>query len=370
MDFLLPQISISPPPHEEPVAEPYSPFSGLSPRFQCEEDTFRPVHLTPPPNVTTFHKPLSPLRPRDTLSSSKGLERERFEALLKSSRERNTLVGARKEVDLRKEATLKAHKTKQDERRARFLSKVNAPPSPTATLTPKTPPDSPAIFHYSLPSPGLVSPLALFESLSDDASGPFSYGREPWIEKIDFRATKYNEALKSPCTPTGLGGRALPSLDQISAHLSSQRHVYVRAPVKSRPTRLPQFLVANQAARRTKPKVVVSPPPADVTQPSKPTAATGPQFIVHAAALETSRPLTPTPRMSSLPATSRERRAIDMLSTIRRRTQSFEVQDVPDGDCLDPRRLRWKRHSAPADLMPLHQRTGFEHPVLALPGGF
>lgn len=36
-------------------------------------------------------------------------------------------------------------------RRALFLSKVLAPPSPTATTLPKTPPESPAIFHYVCP---------------------------------------------------------------------------------------------------------------------------------------------------------------------------------------------------------------------------
>jgi len=80
-------------------------------------------------------------------------------------------------------------------------------------------------------------------------------------------------------------------------------------------------------------------------------------------------PSTPrSPVMSPLkPPASRERRALDMLSTIRRRTQAFEDMDT---DEEDPHRLKWKRYSAPADLQPLKQRTGFEHPVLALPGGF
>ena len=113
MHIVLPQISISPPPPESPVAVPYSPFSPPSQSDQL--DTFRSVHLTPPPRLATFVKrPLSPLRPRDSyVPPSKGLERDRFDALLQASKERNALVGAKKAVDLRKEITLKAHKTKQ-----------------------------------------------------------------------------------------------------------------------------------------------------------------------------------------------------------------------------------------------------------------
>lgn len=377
MDILLPQISISPPPPEEPVVEPYSPFSALSPPSQREEeDAFRPVHLTPPPNVTTFRRqPLSPLRPRETVvSSSKGLERERFEALLKASRERNSLVGTRKEVDLRKEITLKAHKTKQDERRARFLSKVLEPPSPTAMLTPKTPPDSPAIFHYSLPSPGLVSPLALFESLTEEASGPFSYGREPWIEKVDFRSHQYSNVVKSPPAVPGLARRVLPSLDQISARLNSQGHVHVRPRAEKRPMRLPQFLANNRVSLRDDSKVAEAqlPAHAHAVEATQHTIASVSQAFVRSATPGTARSLTPlTPSLTLPSAISRERRALDMLSTIKRRTQSFgQALDGMDGDGTDPRKLKWKRHSAPADLMPLHQRTGFEHPILALPGGF
>jgi hypothetical protein len=51
------------------------------------------------------------------------------------------------------------------ERRALFLSKLHAPPSPTATTTPETPPESPLVFHYTLPSPCLTSPLAVFEAV-------------------------------------------------------------------------------------------------------------------------------------------------------------------------------------------------------------
>lgn len=115
MDFALPQISISPPPVEEALLEPYSPFSSLSPASRSDEDGFRPVHLTPPPTLTRFQqKKSSPLRPcEDVLSRSRGLQRECFEAMLQASKERNAMVGAKKACDLRKEIAIKAHQTKQ-----------------------------------------------------------------------------------------------------------------------------------------------------------------------------------------------------------------------------------------------------------------
>ena len=59
-----------------------------------------------------------------------------------------------------------------EERRQTFLARLLASPSssPTTLTTPVTPPDSPAEFHYTLPSPGLVSPLALFETLGINSS--------------------------------------------------------------------------------------------------------------------------------------------------------------------------------------------------------
>lgn len=70
---------------------------------------------------------------------------------------------------------------------------------------------------------------------------------------------------------------------------------------------------------------------------------------------------------------SRERRAHDMLSTLKRRTLTptfdYHLTEV-ETDGVDARKSKWKRHSAPADIYPFRQRTGFEHPVLALPGGF
>jgi hypothetical protein len=78
-----------------------------------EDEGYRLKHLAPSPQSPGFARQLSPLRPADAPVTGKGLERERFEALLKTSRERNAALGNKKAVDLRKEIALKAHKTKQ-----------------------------------------------------------------------------------------------------------------------------------------------------------------------------------------------------------------------------------------------------------------
>jgi hypothetical protein len=114
----LPSIHVSLAPYQSPPAEePKSPFQCLSPISPAEEDEGpRSALLTPPPVLSPGRpSPLSPLRPSDAPVTGTGLERERFEALLKTSRERNAMIGgpARKAQDLRKEIALKAHKSKQ-----------------------------------------------------------------------------------------------------------------------------------------------------------------------------------------------------------------------------------------------------------------
>ncbi|KAJ7102198.1 hypothetical protein B0H15DRAFT_936250 [Mycena belliarum] len=394
MDFLpahVPEISVSPAPEETMVAEPYSPFSwGKIAHVVPEDDGFRPVHLTPPPTTTPtrFVKQLSPLRPSEATVTGQGLERERFEALLKASKERNSAVGAKKGNDLRKEIALKAHGRKQVERRALFLSKVLAPPSPTATLMPKTPPDSPAIFNYTLPSPGLVSPLALFESLNENPSyGPLSYYREPWVEQVDFRIPadrrKAKEAIPRPIKPThAKPAKPIPSLDQISARLSSQGHVRTpSAEAAERKLRLPAFLAQT---RQPVPRISIGvgrlQMPVRSTMPSKaenlpnmpprsPCYPLSPNLQVTTLVVPRSSSSSPTElsEVNLLALNSRERRAKNMLSTLRKRTGLSDYGASNDAQhALD---RKWKRRSAPAELSP-RARSGFEHPVLAMPGGF
>jgi hypothetical protein len=391
MDFApahVPEISVSLAPEESRAPEPCSPFSWTFAQTG-DDDGFRPIHLTPPPTSTRF-KQLSPLRPSDAPFTGQGLERERFEALLKASKERNTAVGAKKGTDLRKEIALKAHGKKQVERRALFLSKVLAPPSPTATLTPKTPPDSPAIFNYTLPSPGLVSPLALFESLNENpAYGPLSYHRKPWVEQVDFRLPTVlgkakAEAPKPKPTAHAKPAKPIPSLDQISARLSSHGHVRTpSAEAAERKARLPAFLAQS---RPTAPRLTIgvgrlqlpvrstTPDKADNLPnmpPRSPCYPLSPNLQVTTIVVPRSSSMSPTELSESnlLALNSRERRAKDMLSTLRKRTRPSE-NGLPDGlPHDDPIDRKWKRRSAPAELGP-RARSGFAHPVLSMPGGF
>lgn len=266
------------------------------------------------------------------------------------------------------------------ERRALFLSKVQAPPSPSAACTPKTPPESPAIFHYSLPSPGLVSPLALFETLNNSK-------HDTWVEQVDFRLpgvvyskeAKY-EAIKQP--------HRLPSLDQISARLiprSAKADLVefpslVPATNQPRPSvgigrlRMPlrSSQIATQLDEAPKPVAV----PAQALPPKSPLLHLSPELRVTTLVV----PRTQTKSPADLTETnlnalnSRGQRAHDMLSTLRRRTLSSEqkaLNALPRATYAEDANdsYKWKRRSAPADLM-LRGRTGFEHPVLALPGGF
>ncbi|KII93340.1 hypothetical protein PLICRDRAFT_26598 [Plicaturopsis crispa FD-325 SS-3] len=408
----IPEISISLAPPEPAAAEPYSPFSWAS---MSDDDSFRPQHLTPPPVSSPRSRQLSPLRPADAPVTGKGLERERFEALLKASRERNSSVGAKKATDLRKEIALKTHKSKQVERRALFLSKVHAPPSPTATSTPKTPPESPAIFHYTLPSPGLVSPLALFESLEDPSSGARVGIREPWVEQVDFRMPKGMQSKTSSAVPritivnppSSLDAKpkkSLPSLDQITARLSlSGRQASAPAPAQSTSRRLPAFLNPEMRAKsssavetpaQSKPRATLpigvgrlkmpirAAPVISSPQPLKATRMTPP--------CSPRSPLTPklqittlvVPRTSSTSPVelsennirvldeSRVRTRRDMFSKLKRRTmvESEHSATGRERDQDDEER-RNRRVSAPAELEH-HQRSGFRHPVLSMPGGF
>jgi hypothetical protein len=119
-DSPLPCISISFAPNEplSLLKKSFSPFALGRP---AEPDSPRPQHLLPPPAISPSemlrpqrHGSLSPLSP-PLLSGGKGLERARFEAMLRASKERSAMVGAKKPVELRKEIAVKAQKAKQRE---------------------------------------------------------------------------------------------------------------------------------------------------------------------------------------------------------------------------------------------------------------
>ncbi|TFY62153.1 hypothetical protein EVJ58_g4033 [Rhodofomes roseus] len=357
----IPEIAISLASPEEPTSEPFSPFSPhfapKSPTISLlqDDDAFRATLLSPPPTLSP--RALSPLRPADQLAKGKGLERERFEALLKASRERNTAVGGgRKELDLRKEIAIKAHRSKQVERRALFLSKVQAPPSPTAAVTPKTPPESPAIFHYSLPSPGLDSPIAVFENLS-----PSELTGQQWVEQVDFRLPGKPIRIRSPALKTAPASKrkVLPSLDQITARLSSHAPDAGKdAPRAS--ARLPSFL---QSSRRS-PLKAAPPVTQEIEVPTSKARPVLPHDFSESNLLAFNGS-----------ADSREDTVRAMLSRLRRRTlppiKASSDLGVPASPREDDEERKLRRRSAPPELQERDKaRTGFEHPVLALPGAF
>ncbi|KAI0639248.1 hypothetical protein C8Q77DRAFT_1046474 [Trametes polyzona] len=401
----VPEISISLASPEEPSPEPFSPFSQCS-FLSDDHDSFRPTLLSPPPPVAVTPKQLSPLRPKDAPVTGKGLERERFEALLQATRERNAALGSKKTTDLRKEIALKVHRNKQMERRALFLSKVQAPPSPSATFTPVTPPESPAVFHYSLPSPGLESPLEVFEALQ--LGRPVAPTCQPWVEQVDFRLpgdVHPKAPLKSAPAPSSTKRKALPSLDQITARLSSNGHVAGPAhEAPSRPSmRLPSFLRTNP---RPEPPALQS-APAPKARPALPSAVGRLRFPTRAApeatAVEIAQPTPCLPPVSPrsplapklqvtttvVPRTtssspveltesnllaftaSRERTAHNMLNRLRRRTLPPQIAVPAPGeiDREEEAERKSRRHSAPPEL-PKRERIGFSHPVLAMPGAF
>ncbi|KAF4572731.1 hypothetical protein EYR36_007241 [Pleurotus pulmonarius] len=378
----LPQISISPAPPLEPEAEPYSPFAKSS-FVVNDSDGFRPSHLTPPPTGSPrFVHQSSPLRPADA-PQNKGLDSNKFEALLQATRERNQ---AKKESDLRKEVALKAHKHKQVERRALFLSKVMAPPSPTATALPKTPPESPAIFHCSLPSPGLVSPLAFFENLgSSPTSGIPS--QESWVEQVDFRV---RAGVVEPKRPKGpFQYNHLPSLDQISARMRYQKHVRSTSIESDHSSRLPLFLNQSRpqpVSAPERPRLVVgvgrlqmplrAPQPAKATPapiipPVSPCSPLTPNLEVTTLVVPRSATTSPIQlsKTNLLALDSRSRRSSDMISTLRRRTRPSEYGHTGHDEDDSLKHKHWKRRSAPAELQTA-ERAGFEHYILSLPGAF
>jgi len=277
---------------------------------------------------------------------------------------------------------MKAHKSKQMERRALFLSKVNAPPSPTATALPKTPPESPAILHYTLPSPGLDSPLALFESLQQTV-GPVQFPSvKPWVEQVHYR--QLNGACMRP-----------PSLEQITARLSSHGHSATVNTAKDEyhrpPIRLPTFLRSPPRMRRAisqhyvgsgegtddeqNPEAEITPGPGELIIPLPKTrtvpSLSGPGLLVTTTTISgtsssSSSALTEV-NLSALNSRALTRR--DMMSKLKRRVSGLPSADGVGGYGVDEDERRARRISAPAEL-PKRERDGFAHLVLALPGAF
>lgn len=331
--------------------------------------------LSPPP---CFHasipRHLSPLSPEDAPVKGQGIERERFERLLKSSRERSAALGSKKAPDLRKELAVKTYKTKQIERRARFLIRVAEPPCPSAACEPMTPPDSPAIFNYSLPSPGLVSPLAMYENLEGEC-----VTSQPWTEQVDFRLPKSAVRSKSSHPPLAFNsGKGLPSLDEISARLGFKK----RPGTHQATPRLPSFLQKKQYTTVKSESPATSPSitigrlrmPASRSRGASPPPAQQVYKVPHS-------PVTPklqvtttvVPRMPRSTSTHLTESNLEAFSRVpfprlARTTSLTSLTPAPVPTAYDEDRTI-RRRSAPAEL-PARVRSQFKHPVLDLPGGF
>lgn len=295
---------------------------------------------------------------------------------------------------------------------------------------PKTPPESPAVFHYSLPSPGLVSPLALFESLEEQRADDKGV-RKVWVEQVDFRLAKKQEdeqvaaMSKAQEFARRRGHGRLPSLEQITERYGS--HV-ATAPM-TQPARnripLPAFLNARRQSPSPPPEQKLSQlpigtgrlrfpsrfsPPSSETESDTDSSVSDSEGTVKAVPAPLPASLSPRQRTYALPSSpmspqppalklqvtttliprtssaspvklteanlqalnSRARTGRDMISVIRRRTTVYSGNVAfpfsPSSRADDAEKCR-RRNSAPAEL-PRRERNGFMHPVLRLPGGF
>jgi len=210
---------------------------------------------------------------------------------------------------------------------------------------------------------------------------------KPWVEQVDFKLL-VTPVQKQIGLATGKKG--LPSLDQISARLNSyrasrafndgseansqsavelgQRHRSselvvgrLRMPVRSGPNK-PEIKVTDTSyvaeAKHEPPKSPL------MTSPSALKVTT--LMVPH---IHSTSP-TELTQLNLLALDSRKTRSSNMLSTLRRRTRSSEFYGLPEPDVTFDIRKSLRRRSAPADSLVMRDRTGFEHPVLALPGAF
>ncbi|KAL4068234.1 hypothetical protein V8B97DRAFT_1974193 [Scleroderma yunnanense] len=374
----IPFICISPASPKKSHPVPHSPFPSGDP--EEDDDDFRAKHLSPPPIMSPRY--LSPLR-SPSYPAPRGLQREQFDLLLKASRERRAVLGVQRAPDLRKELAVKHQKNKQIERRTRFLSKLSEPPSPTATVTPKTPPESPAILHCFLPSPGLESPLAVFESISKDVSAAPTGETRGWVEQIDFRLPIGKQSRSADKTgnvgpiPAVTARKFSPSLDEITARMDSAVLGRSTKEATRRQSSIPP-IPSQGIVAKSRPKLNVGrlhiplrilSPGSLISNGREWSAAPAPTPLTPALEVTTTvvpRTTSTAPfplNESNLRAFSRSYTARDMIKTLKHRSSP------PLPGLLSSSSIQQKRKSAPAVLYG-RGRAGFEHDVLSMPGGF
>jgi hypothetical protein len=238
------------------------------------------------------------------------------------------------------------------------------------------------MFHFSLPSPGLISPLEMYEHLENEC-----VTSNPWIEQVDFRlppgallpqakSIGDKSSVTWPSRPSA--GKSLPSLDQISAHLTTKQ----MSSAHEVPRRLPSFLQQEPQSRQ--PRRRASPPPITVGRlqlpgprfrsPSPPLPEAGsvyaappspktPELIITTTLVPRTTPSTRNLTEANVEAFSRA----NMLKTLRRRSHPGHQLIEGERDSVDERSRR--RLSAPSELL-IRERAEFKHPVLNLRGSF
>ena len=249
------------------------------------------------------------------------------------------------------------------------------------TTPKKAPPESPGIFPYSLSSPGLESSLTLFDSWSGNHTDDVP---PTWVEHVDLDERSKSKPLLNRSSTKA--ARGLPSLDQISARFSRPaklddvKMTCDALTTENSPSRpsvgIGRLRMPLRTPLRTQVIIQSDNQPKNYT-PSKPIPAPlslepcARTFVIPRSSSSTPAQLTES-NFDSL--NSRDQKASNMIFTLRKRRLSSEInstvgQEIAMESKEGDAKLRWRR-SAPADMTPLRARFGFEHPVLASPGGF
>ncbi|OJA11745.1 hypothetical protein AZE42_02932 [Rhizopogon vesiculosus] len=324
----------------------------------------------------------SPLRPADC-PPPRGLHRDHPD-LLKASSDRRAALGSRKVPDLRKELAIKNQRNKHLECRARFLSKIQESASPTEVFNPKATPESPIATDCTLPSLGLESPPVSFQSLAKKYNSPIAESRSRrhvWFEQMDSLLP-----IGKPTVDGKSGRRNLPSLEEIITRIGPTRPPPSMADniILTSPTPRPFTLLGNDreapitySVSDTRPDINIgrlhmpirrrqsSNPLPDARLRAMPSFSYSPSIEKTAAAVSGTRTNVRYALTEyNVHTLGRANTAREMMTTIRRRTSP-----PPPGLAHDLDQIRFKRHSAPAEMQ-LRGRSDFEHPNLSLPGAF
>lgn len=261
------------------------------------------------------------------------------------------------------------------ERRAVFLSQIQEPASSTEVFTSKVTPESPC----TLPSLGLEleSPLMSFESSAKKRNSPIAEDRSR--RQIWFGQTDFLLPIGKPKVDLRSGRRTPPSLEEIIARIGPARPPPSMAndPILTTLTPRPFTFLRNNKNARAARSVSDTGLDMHIGRLHMPISRRQSSNTLPAECLRAmpgfSSPSIPGTRSnaryvlteSNVHHLGRANTAREMMTTIKRRTSP----PPPPGLARDLNQFRLKRLSAPAEMQ-LRGRSGFEHPILSLPGGF